>query len=497
MLCSLPTRLLAVASVLFLLMLPLEHAHAGGNDYSEVGTEALGRGGAFAARPSPMSLHFNPAALASVGGIQIELQSHLAISNLCFQGADGDMDPTNDPAEVCNSAFPQFNPNFSLTWRVREQLTLGLGFFTPTAVGTKRFGDERTFADGRTVLGFQDGMPAASRYILIDEQVIIGFPTIGFGVAAHPRFHLGLSFGAGFAFTDFTTMTRALPNPANDSFSDVYTRVDMVDRFLPRLTASVHAIPHDNLELSLSVIWTDTVRAKGDLSLDAAAQLETPVFSLTVPDSQLTAPMPWQVLLGVRYAHRTRERTRDPSLANDAEVVDAMSSEAFDVELDVAYFRNRHIDAYTTRLAPCVNNNACMGDRWSALGIVIPRENVLLRNWKDQLVIRLGSDINVLPGRLAVRFGAAYETAAFDDGYARLDFFSARRISGHVGGTVRFGRFDLQLAYAFLFQPSFDVTEDSSRIPQVSANGEGLPANVGRFSSHLHVASLGLRYHFR
>ena len=128
---------------------------AGGVEFPAAGTSALGRGGAAHARPGdPMSLLYNPAALASISGIQISLQTHLAILSSCMQrsgtyGAaaagnsafpdDGSLEMRPFP-EVCNSAFPGVIPELVLSWRVHERVGLAIGFLAPSGVGSSAFG---------------------------------------------------------------------------------------------------------------------------------------------------------------------------------------------------------------------------------------------------------------------------------------------------------------------------------------------------------------------
>lgn len=516
-------------------------AMAGGVEFPAAGTSALGRGGAAHARPGdPMSLLYNPAALASLSGIQISLQTHLAFFSSCMQRdgtyamqlADGgdnafvddemDLSGTRFP-EVCNSGAPGVIPEFVLSWRVHEKVGLALGFLAPAGVGSQRYGESTTLDNGRTYVGTQDGLPAPTRYMLIESSVLLAFPTIGLGVAAHPRVHFGLAFGSGFGILDLQTMTRATQG---DNFrGDVLTDISASDTFVPRLTASIHAIPHDNLDVSLTFTWTDDVRATGETFLQSGYYQDEVHASLTIPNTTFVVPQPWTLALGLRYGHRLAPRSRATNLSQlSGQVEDEMSNERWDIELDVVYERNSAIDELRTEFGPCSApncgeqfQNADM-TRWGlpvpALGnanVSLPEVARIPHRFKDQLSIRLGGDYNIIPGYISARAGLSYETKGVESGFEQIDFQPFQRFGLHVGATMRFGNFDLSLAYAHLFQSS--ATNTDGQIRQTNAaqqlNEIGPPSpllesfagqqvvNNGTIRSHFNVFSLGLTYHIR
>ncbi|MFT5357897.1 MAG: long-subunit fatty acid transport protein [Polyangiales bacterium] len=541
-------RLLAVVSVLATISWE-STAMAGGVEFPAAGTSALGRGGAAHARPgNPMSLLYNPAALASISGIQISLQTHLAIFSSCMQ-RDGnysmDLSLASDNAftaasgeagdeasladmrlpEMCNSAFPGVIPELVLSWRVHEKVGLAIGFLAPPGVANQQYGESTTLANGRTYVGTQDGLPAPTRYMLVESSALLAFPTIGLGVAVHPRVHLGLAFGSGFGVFDLSSVTRAT---GGDDFSgDVLTQVSVSDAFVPRLTASVHTIPHDNLDISLTFMWTDDVRAKGDVNLQSGYYQDEVLAELTIPNATFEIPQPWSLALGIRYAQRLAPRSRATNLSQlSGQVEDEMSNERWDIELDVVYERNSGFNNLTTQLPPCSApncgsqfQNGDPGNRWGLpiplLGPTIspslPETTRLPHRFKDQLSLRLGGDYNIIPGFVSARAGLSYETKGVEGGFEQIDFQPFQRFGLHVGATMRFGNFDLSLAYAHLFQSS--ATNTDGQIFQTNAAhalGElgavdEPPAllqqrqvqNNGTIRSNFNVFSLGLTYHIR
>ena len=142
----------------------------------------------------------------------------------------------------------------------------------------------------------------------------------------------------------------------------------------------------------------------------------------------------------------------------------------------------------------------------------------------------LQRSLNVpVPGKVAARLGFSFETRGVESQYAQLDFLPLMRYGLHAGATFRFGRFDLSIGYAHIFQedirventsqgmateaspdnPSarscitgdtdFCTVEGQRGVPQVAASlsgGEPTIVNNGRFTSSFDVVSLGLRYNF-
>ena len=547
-------------------------ARAGGVELPSAGTRALGRGGAAAARADdPMTLLFNPAGLARTPGIQLSLQTHLIFYSACFQrfgtyggypspppdraaiGDDrfrgdwwadgrtgttafnpeinsrfsGDVSDLPFP-EVCNSAPPGIVPELVLTARLNKFWGISFGVVAPAAVGRTMWGSR-----SNGVVGTVDGLPAPTRYALIEENLILAFPTVGVGYRPHPAVSIGASFGWGIApVIDLTTMTRALRG--EDFQGDVLTELSAQDWFVPRITGSVHVVPHDNIDIVASFTWQDDLNADGDLSLTTGYYRpddgDYPLDRVTVPGVAVEAPLPWNAALSFRYADRIKPRPTDPGLEArlTRRVEDAMQNERWDVELDLVYEMNSRVDRFTVNLPPCPPTAACNMGRWevqadNGLFQGIPPSLSLEKQWRDQLSLRLGGDWNFIPGVASGRLGFSYETKGVRDGFEQLDFLPLQRFGLHVGFTFRIAKFfDVSIAYARIFQSTTTVTLEQAALHQVNAeariaelgcqedpsrecdrsdaqgtSGEGTVINAGRYTSSYDMLSLGLTYHFR
>ncbi len=545
---------------------PTPEAHAGGLEFPAAGTRALGRGGAFLARPdTPMALLYNPANLASTPGIQLSLQSHLTFYSACFDragtyeqydgqpendhrsdftwgatgtpGAFGVDIPAGDLPEVCNSGPPGPVPELIFTWRVHRKVGIGIGLLAPAAVGHTVWGEDFEHpTNGRTYRGTVNGLPAPTRYGLIEEQLIIAFPTIGFGAQVAPWARIGASFGWGFGIFSFENITRA--TRGEDFSGDVHTQLDAVDPFIPRVTASAQFTPHDNLDIALSFTWTDTVRADADLVLQSGYYRDEVLDTLDLSRDQLPdgvdpgvleAPQPWQIGFGIRYADRIRPRLDDPDAesALSGQVEDSMSNERWDLEFNFIYEANSRVDQFgvTLPVNPATDNGSWSIEADQGLTASLPPDLAIPHNWRDSYSMRLGGDFNIIPGTFSIRAGVSFEGKGVTDGYEQLDFFPLMRLGGGLGATLRFGRFDLSLSYAFIQQFATTVTNEDGAVRQINAAerfgqlaceaeegcdpdnieqvdertdfGQSTIINIGRYTSRFNVVSLGLTYHFR
>ena len=549
-------------------------ARAGGVELPSAGTRALGRGGAAQARADdPMTLFWNPAGLGRISGIQLSLQSHLIFYDACFDrtgtygayGTDGPINPavtapgytgdrydynatrsmdrtrSDDPGggsrfggdhsgtdmpSICNEGPPQFLPELIFTTRINKRFGFGIGLVAPAAVGHTKFGSTTPGNEG---VG-DNGLPAPSRYMLIEEELLIFYPTVGVGYTPHPAVSIGAAFGWGIApILKFTTITRAIRG--EDFSGDVLTRLDASDFFVPRITGSVHVVPHDRVDIVASFMWQDDLRANGDISLTTGHYNDAILDELTVSDTTVHAPQPWQAGLSFRYGHRLNPRAEDANAQArlTGRVEDPMVNERFDIELGLVYEMNARVDTFGVNLPVCpmpggVDSPCDANGRWKiaveGLGpLGVPSSLELEHQWRDQLSLRLGGDYNFVPGVFSARAGFSYETQGVKDGFAQLDFMPFQRFGLHAGITVRLGFFDISVSYAHIFQSTVIVNEDQASLHQVNAEsrlgeldcdcdtslrenrvgrfGEGTLINAGRFTSNFDIVSLGLTYHFR
>lgn len=491
-------------------------ARAGGFEYAASGTRSLGRGGAWYARADDTTaLLYNPANLATLPGTQLALNAQLAFFGACFDRAgvytqpdvtiyqsddsrfgNNEVPPPDgyfgvEFPEVCNDGPPGPGANLVMTLRLSPELGIGFGIVTPAAVGHTVWGDPE---NGTVpVAGAPTGrLPSPARYNLVEEQLLIFYPTVGAGYSPTPWLRFGVALSWGMGLFDFTNVTA--PYAGEHPGLDVWTKLSAQDLFIPRVNAAIAVTPIDQLDVMLGFTWTDDVSAGGELDVSSTWYRDAPLDHKVVDGVALEAPQPWQIALGVRFADRFTPRPRDPSAVQrlSGRVEDTMANERWDIELDVIYELNSRVDDFVVT----VPTDSLMVDVGAE--VFLPPRTVLPHNWKDQLSLRLGGDYNVIPGLAAVRLGFSFETRGVDERYTQIDFMPLQRFGVHAGLTVRLGRLDVSLAYAHLFQETIEMT--NGQLPQVvadrmaSSNAVTI-VNNGTFESNFDVLALEVGYH--
>lgn len=528
------------------------NARANGFDVPDIGARGLGRGGALMARvDDPLAIYYNPAALSLLPNPQLMLGTHFGFLSFCADragfytdGSDGipgrswtenamfptvfDRDPNlpgswaSDPTpieypEVCQDGPLGVSPHLMFGMPIGDRMGFGIGVMAPSAAGhltwsdtdedPSRFG---TIPDptGRTANG---RLPAPTRYGLVEAFPILLFPTVSFAWSPHHMLRVGVSAQWGMAIVKFLNITRA--DGGGDVGGDIYTELNATDLFVPSVIASVMFTPLDNgRHLFDSVLWfryTDSVRASGDLDLrpyyyQSPRMLDPATgqpYQRTFRDTEIDAPQTAEIRLALRYASRisARPRRRSEMTQLTGRTEDNMVNERFDIELDAAYELTSMVDRFVVTVTET--------DRFLPGVTTLPRTLDIPHNWRNTLSLRLGSDWNVLPGLASLRAGVSWEQGAMPDEHLVLDFPALQRFGVHAGLTVRYGKFDVSLAYAHFFMVSQEAscereeplgcTGGESDARQTVANPPGDIVGAGRLTASLHMLSLGVTYNFR
>jgi len=203
---------------------------------------------------------------------------------------------------------------------------------------------------------------------------------------------------------------------------------------------------------------------------------------------------------------------------------DPLSTDVFDIELDLTWANNSALDAIELRFP---------GDQ-TGKGIVpvagiqggeIPPNADQRRNYKDVFGVRLGGDYNVVPDRLALRAGTFFESSAADPKYQNIDFIATARFGLALGATyrIRLGQGDktsaleIMAGFGHVFfgeqsrtNPGADgspalagtsCNRSDAVSPEKCADGSDRyrskwPVNLGTITSSVNVINVGLAYRF-
>jgi hypothetical protein len=517
---------LALPLVLLAVAVPAP-AMAGGFEIPATGTRAAGRGGAFMARADdPTATWYNPANLANLDSVMVTADVHLPWWQSCYQrfgtyggflegatldnpdvsrfgtigdpGAPGDF--TNEAfPRICRQGGPRVTPTLLFSWRVSEKLGLGFGLIAPAGSGTNVWANREGVVEG--VNG--ELRPAPHRYMQVFTETALVRLAFGAGMRLTPWLRIGGTFLWGLSFTDSTMY--GVMGAGEYVGRDV--RVDMRnmnDLFVPGAIGSVHVEPLPELDIAFSVNWLGSIRSRGDgfatyahYGGDADGNQVPGAFEPSTAEVplHLHVPQPISLRLGVRYGML---RPGAGQRRREGKAADPMRDEVFDIELNVGFERNSRINAFTlSNESPgCLDANdpTCFINN-RGVATTLPEESVQPKGFRDQLTLHLGSDVNVVPDRLALRAGMSFETNGYERRMWQLDFQPGQRVGMHVGMTVRVKGLNLSVAYARIFQWDTVVNLGEGEARQVVAGQPtGAVINEGRYENAWHLFSVSLQY---
>jgi Outer membrane protein transport protein (OMPP1/FadL/TodX) len=444
------------AAYLFISLISFgKSAHPAGLEHPDVGTVALGRGGAYAADPDGgLALLYNPAGFGRQTGLRVTLDGSLAWQRLTFSPAGGG-------APVSDAGAPFFAPAGAVSYGVGAVgplagLTFAVGLTGPSAIGRMSY-------------------PAggAQRYALISRDTAILYPSAAVGAAFNRWLAAGVTLQLVKGTARFSLAAWSGDAPGTDPAQDTRAHVDVSSPLIPTAVVGITVRPTERVALGLSYRPRFSFEASGTLTTElppaaqalAAHQVGTHAgFAVTLPDV-------------VRAGVLVRPRAR------------------WLVEADVVLERWSGLRALTlsTRDITIVSDN---------LGTSKPLPDIIFqKDFDDALSVRIGGEHALLPGRLAVRGGYLHETSAVPLRATNVDFPNWERDAISVGASFEIPRVPLgvDIAYAHHFQPARTVS--SSTVVQVvtpcltpgCTDPSPTVVGNGRYEAALDIVSLSLR----
>jgi long-subunit fatty acid transport protein len=395
-----------------------------GVEHPDVGTVALGRGGAYAAEPDGgLALIYNPAGLGRQAGLRATLDASLAWQRLTFTPASGD-------APVSNGAAPFLAPAAVVSYGLGrvgplQGLTFAVGVAGPSAIGKLDY-------------------PAtgAQRYALISSDTQIAYWSAAVAAAFNRWLAAGVTFQLVRGTARFTQAVWSGDSPGTNPAEDALAHVDVTSGLIPTAVLGVTARLGERVAVGASWRPGFTFDASGSLTADLpmiAQALGAHIDQGPGAGTGFRLPFPDIVRLGVLV--RPRERWL--------------------VEADVVL------------------------ERWSTLGslellphgIVLKSDNfqtskplpdiVFQKSFQDSVSVRVGGERELVPQRLTVRAGYLHETSAVPLASTSVDFPNWERDVVTIGASFALPRtpITLDVAYAHHFSPTRTVS--ASNIKQV------------------------------
>jgi len=454
----------------------------------------MGRAGAFTARADDASaIEYNPAGLASIDGTYIYLTNRFGYADEEYRRA-GTLDWSRAQGGLPD--YVTFDPvSNQEAWQLLGPMVVAasdfglddwgfaIGAYGPPGIATQKFP-----VDG------------GSRYMLTERDVKILY----YNLSAAWKYKKIFGIGMSLQWVDMSSLKLGLVingstapgdvSPVKSLF-DMQAIVEGADHygFSGILGAWYRPRPFLQMGFSGRLIPVD-MNADCDLSLEPLdLNLETPPElkrnSKSDNDVTFSMTMPVELRFGIRYMY-----------------LDA-AKEVFDLEFDFRYEMWSLMDEFV------INGEGLsaevFGTEVEVGKIVIPKK------WRDTYSLRLGSDVTVVEDVFFLRAGGFFESAAARRDYAYVDFFASDRLGASAGASVTFYGLDLSLAYTYVFELPFTVSEEDSKIyqqvpgsscdaPYTDSNTcdehyAGQPsaaANAGTYIASYHFMAMSVSYGF-
>lgn len=491
-----------------------------GVEVPENGTVAHGRGGAFVARASDTSaVGLNMAGVLGLQGFQLGLSVNVGASQNCFQrlgnydsGPDASVNTDTsrfagrgggDAAylgrpypRVCSGRALALAANLFATYRLNRRVAFGLGITTPSTPGSGQvFDDQVQFADGAYA-------PTPARNMLFRKNLLVLYPTVGVAFAPHHRVRLGLAVGPGIARFGFGVMANVDFNAPQSPNTDLLIELNASGIFFHG-AVSTQILINRYLSFGAQFRYNAPVSASGTASTTANFYTARPV-SGTFNIDEMAVSLPMNVRAGLRFA---MPRAGRPTQDDESGRYDPMTDDVFDVEADFTYEGTSSLGVTTLRNSGIIRADA-------AFERPAPPSLALNSFLGDVYGFRIGGDYNIIPGTLAIRLGASYETRGLAPNTAVVHLPAYGGASVHAGLSFRRGPITINVGFGHFFFQELDASQSRGIIvtagnptvagsPQLDPNGcttmQGQGActiNRGTFQGYLTNGSIGATYRF-
>lgn len=461
---TLTTVALGTAASLIAPVLAPGTAHAGGLFLPGNGAVSSGRAGAsVASTDDGDALAINPAGLAAIKGTVITLGLSLVNYDLTVDraGTYDDVPARTDPwegqpfAPVSDDSTPpiglgdfQIVPVFAIAHSLDAQvkgLTVAAGVYAPQAYPTRSMASDYVLEDPNVP-------PPPTRYDIVKQEAAVVLPSIAAAYRVNDQLDLGARFSAGFASLEATTYVWGLDNFDEWSGNDSQFHVKATDSFVPAFGLGARFRPNANLELGAAFSSAANIHARGTGDAVAGSGAEfggIPAVIVPIDDDQAACAkggvdgalkacvdfaLPMTASIGGRYIVR-----------------DGAGKQTADVELDVQW--ERWSAGNASEYQVLIDGFVQVGAPGTGFAL---NPTVIRHNFQDTFSARLGGSWqkDVGPGRLTLRGGAAYDTAAAKTNWERADIDGAARTTVTAGASFRLDRVRFDLGGGVVLEPA-------------------------------------------
>ena len=467
-----------IALVLALTALPTA-AFAGGFEFPDNGTEALGRGATFTAKAdSPLAIEYNLAGLATQRGTRLLFDSNLVFQDFTFQraggypiesGPSGMLSYSGQPyPKVSNTAGSFYAPFIGITtdFNYFDRWTFAFGVYGPSAFGNKSWGATVQLPTGSA--------PAPQRYDVVQANLLTFFPTFAAAVRLNKYIDIGLALHLVVGIFDLENVSITDLGPTlcpnlESANCDSSTHLKTTG-FSATGGLGIMLHPHRSIDIGINGRLPIVLNTSG--TVDATPP---PAASIPLPQDKATfnTRLPPVVRLGIRYKFLGADRFEHGDIELDGDWEGWNWAEGDGDKIDIP-----------------------------TLGPFSDIHPTLTHNYQDTYSVRLGGAYNIrLPaGVFTLRIGGYFDSAATKYKDTRTDFDTMAKYAGTAGLGYSVRGVTLNVAYAYIYEPDRTVTNGDIQSINGVANGSTMTGegptpviNNGTYHANNMILSFGLQ----
>jgi long-subunit fatty acid transport protein len=294
-----------------------------------------------------------------------------------------------------------------------------------------------------------DNPPPPTRYDILTQDAAVILPTIAASYRITPKLDIGARFSSGFAQIKSQVALWGIPlNYSEFVKQDSLFTVNATDDFVPAWGAGATYRPTPNLEFAANYQSEIDIHTQGNAqSINGPAVMLGTTTPIVVPITD-----PTMVHCAPGGTMQNLKACVDLSTPMSAQVggrwkfLDGNGNLRGDVELDLDWENWGAVSNYTVTVDAAV---ATAADPNPQDGIALLQQQIR-HGFQDTYGVRLGGSYIIPTGpgqQLIIRGGIAYDTAAAEPGWERVDLDGAARTSLAAGVAYRTGkiRYDLGL----------------------------------------------------
>lgn len=457
-------------------------ATASGFYLTENGGRALLMGGAFTGQADDLSaIQHNPAGLAQLRGFNFLVDGQLVLHDIAFSRIDPGFDVNNPPKPpgdvVHNQGGPFAVPMLGLGYTFSvfgRPLFVGGGIYGPPADGHYSFPSPNYEQQGGKFIENPRKF-APQRYSLIDNNVVVIYPSLSLAFAPVSAFSLGVSLQP--VITSFhlsqsiTSIDRIGIHPKTqaqeDPFYDSKVTVDMPLQY-SQFTAvfGVLVRPTSWLQIGASFRPQVMINAPGKLKVEPGPAAKALMTTTQGDEATLSMQLPAEAKIGIHLQPNWR----------------------LGINFDFVYQGWQSISEIVLDPTNVYLVDPMHAEPQKVAGFRIQK------HWQNAYMARLGGSFSLFPW-LTAYLGGWYETGAIPDQYIGVDFLHFSRV--FFTGGVGVKAFGLELVVGAAGTPESSHAIAASEVRAGSTEPDPAPIiGTGVYTSSAFMFSVGLRGSF-